>query len=363
MLVVPQLPIPPRSLAAATRPARLDQRGPITFGNRVVIYFIAVIILTGIMLITLRTVRPTLRGEQRGESHGRKRASWTPPAHGWVVQWGMESDFVLYSRRPCSHVPCIPGVFADERSGLRRIPRLLFATTRDYEPIQATIDNQLIQGCAKMNPEWQVRVYNDEDAHAFVRDEFPTRVASAYEQLSSNVERADFFRYLIVLRYGGVYVDMDIECRRPFDDVIGPRDLLVAGWEMGFSSFERAARSGYARQMQILQWTFAAAPGHPALSRIVDLITRGDDARDDLIAEEPHRDILNRTGPGVFTDSILRHALPNANDVVAKTWPVKILPMIAFGNKPGGRAGMPRNADGEIVVHHSKGSWKKHPNA
>ena len=58
--------------------------------------------------------------------------------------------------------------------------------------------------------------------------------------LPKNVERADFFRYMVILKHGGVYADMDTECRRPLRDVIQPQDTMVVGWENEFATLEIA---------------------------------------------------------------------------------------------------------------------------
>lgn len=72
-------------------------------------------------------------------------------------------------------------------------------------------------------------------------------------------------RYLIVLRYGGVYADVDTECGRPLDDFILASDSLVVGWEDEYATPELAVQFRFARQRQLEQWVFAAEPGHPAL--------------------------------------------------------------------------------------------------
>ena len=58
--------------------------------------------------------------------------------------------------------------------------------------------------------------------------------------LPKNVERADFFRYMVILKHGGVYADMDTECRRPLREVIQPHDSMVVGWENEFATLEIA---------------------------------------------------------------------------------------------------------------------------
>ena len=56
---------------------------------------------------------------------------------------------------------------------------------------------------------------------------------------------------------------------------------------------------------QVLQWAFAAAPGHPALREVCEHIARHEG---DLLSEDARQDVLERTGPGPWTDAVLRHA-------------------------------------------------------
>ena len=46
------------------------------------------------------------------------------------------------------------------------------------------------------------------------------------ERLRAPVERADILRLEILYRYGGVYVDGDLECLRPLDDVLDGEDFV-----------------------------------------------------------------------------------------------------------------------------------------
>lgn len=55
----------------------------------------------------------------------------------------------------------------------------------------------------------------------------------------------------------------------------------------------------------MLQWTFAGAPGHPALREICDHIARHTGI---AFSASTNVDTLERTGPGVWTDTVLKHA-------------------------------------------------------
>ena len=51
----------------------------------------------------------------------------------------------------------------------------------------------------------------------------------------------------MVLRYGGVYADIDTECRKPMNELIRPMDTMLVSWENEFSTAEEAARRTYVR--------------------------------------------------------------------------------------------------------------------
>jgi len=58
-------------------------------------------------------------------------------------------------------------------------------------------------------------------------------------------------RYMVVLRSGGVYADIDVECRKPLNSLIMPRDTLIVGWENEFSTAEEARNRKYVRKRQV----------------------------------------------------------------------------------------------------------------
>ena len=86
----------------------------------------------------------------------------------------------------------------------------------------------------------------------------------------------------------------------------------------------------FIRARQLQHRLFAAAPGHPALLETVQRIAATIDTRFSL---HPAIDALERTGPGVFTDVVLKHAQkhPPAMRHSANHWSIRLLPQKAFG--------------------------------
>jgi mannosyltransferase OCH1-like enzyme len=58
-------------------------------------------------------------------------------------------------------------------------------------------------------------MWNDEDIEAFVKKHFPQYYAM-WRAYPRHIMRVDLVRYMILYKYGGIYVDMDYEVFRDF---------------------------------------------------------------------------------------------------------------------------------------------------
>lgn len=138
------------------------------------------------------------------------------------------------------------------------IPRVVHQTAKSFDSLSADV-NALRQTWVRLNPGWEVKLWDDARCKDFVKQEFPEYFA-AYTGLAKNVERADFFRYLVVLRYGGVYADIDTECTQPLDEAIRSDDTLLVGWEGEEPSWERLMNRHFARYRQVRSFKLRGSP-------------------------------------------------------------------------------------------------------
>jgi hypothetical protein len=95
------------------------------------------------------------------------------------------------------------------------------------------------------HPDWEFRMWTEDNL-----PENPLR-PEVLERLRAPVERADILRLEIVYRHGGVYLDTDLECLRPLDDVLEDREFVGVCHKPG----------------RITNTAIAAVPGHPLLKR------------------------------------------------------------------------------------------------
>ncbi|GAA5826110.1 hypothetical protein JCM11251_007168 [Rhodosporidiobolus azoricus] len=134
------------------------------------------------------------------------------------------------------------------------------------------------------------------------KDPLPVRgVLAAWSRLvTPAVLRSDFWRYLVLAVEGGVYADTDVECLKPVES--WGEDVSWNGKRP--KSYVSPSLIWWPRPLQISQWTVAAARGHPVLLDVVRRIVEMA-----LLPEEEPKSVMERTGPGPFTDSLLSYVL------------------------------------------------------
>src|SRR5690606_25109495 len=162
-----------------------------------------------------------------------------------------------------------------------RIPRILHQTWKTAE-----VPGEWAGSAASWrthHPEWQHRLWTDEDNRAFVAEHYPA-LLEAYDAYPYAIMRADAVRYCLLHHFGGVYVDLDFECLRPIDELIATEHFVVAR--------EPAAQSAWLGTTSLVSNAFMAAPpGHPLLQAVLDELRQG--PREAVT----HVDVLEMTGP------------------------------------------------------------------
>lgn len=284
------------------------------------------------------------------------------------------------------------GTQKQNKKEIPKIPKLIHQTYKSNNVPEGA--KPMMRTWVDVNPGWTTNFYDDKACVEFVKLNFP-EYWNAYSSLPKDVERSDFFRYLVVLKHGGVYSDIDTESRVPLDSFIRKDDSLVVGWEGEFETDEMAYSRHFVRRRQVLNWAFAGAPGHPALREICDHIANNFET---TFSNNTNRDTLERTGPGPFTDVVLKYFWKysrakgvvdpevsgetgdrketkrvmeresensesesfdrEANPENSKPWRVRVLPKVSFGTHPSGEDGVSQSDKHVLIAHKFSGSWK-----
>ena len=172
----------------------------------------------------------------------------------------------------------------------------------------------LMASWTALNPGWVMRFYDDATCRQFVRAEFPEYYGRTSQCEGRGALR--FFRYLRRLTHRRRLRRHRPGCRRPLDEFLRTTDTLVVGWEE-FATDEMAYSRHFVQRRQVLNWVFAGAPKvTPRCAEICDHIARSVHR---VFTNNTNRDTLERTGPGAFTDVVMRQFWKHsrANDAIA----------------------------------------------
>jgi mannosyltransferase OCH1-like enzyme len=74
------------------------------------------------------------------------------------------------------------------------------------------------ESCKNMHPKYQIILWTDERVREFISTNYPHHLRN-FDSYPYDIQRVDAARYFILYHYGGIYLDLDIECRKPLDAI------------------------------------------------------------------------------------------------------------------------------------------------
>jgi len=141
-----------------------------------------------------------------------------------------------------------------------------------------------IYNMRKRNPSYDYRFYDDMMIEEFLKSEFEPEVFDIYKSINVGAAKGDFFRYNILYKKGGVYLDIDSLFLTKIDDIIRPDDSAVISLESNLDYY--------------VQYALFYEPGHPFLKRTIELML--ENLRTNKFPYNTHQ----MTGPTVYTEAI-----------------------------------------------------------
>jgi mannosyltransferase OCH1-like enzyme len=163
----------------------------------------------------------------------------------------------------------------------------------------------------RMNPLYKYYLYDDKEIDEFVNKYYEGEIADSYNKLNIIVAKVDFWRYLILYKYGGIYVDMDSSINKNLDKLIKENDQAIISVESHFNSY--------------VQWGLIFSKEHPILKKTIDLIV------ENIKNNSYPNDIHRMTGPTLYTKAI-NYVNKNIFNKIIDIKKIKRGTDITFGN-------------------------------
>jgi mannosyltransferase OCH1-like enzyme len=171
--------------------------------------------------------------------------------------------------------------------------------------------SKIISRNKKMCPGYNFVFYNDNDCENFIKDNFNERIYNAYKKINNvyGAMKADFFRYCVLYKIGGIYLDIKSVIKVPLNKIINKNDICVL-------DFLRTCGEPYRRFAPTYeQWLLIFAPKHPYLLEMINLMIYYIEIKYvpkiinyNLSTKEK---ILHVTGPDAFTKAVKNYIKKN----------------------------------------------------
>lgn len=144
--------------------------------------------------------------------------------------------------------------------------------------------SRLMDTWRKNNKGFRYRAFSEDEAIREIRKNLGERAVVCFSKCRIPAMKADFFRYVAVFLYGGVYVDADTECLRKIDEYLVPKNCSGV-------FFSRLPDGTIANDF------FAALKGSEILKRCIYACMKN-------IEEEAAGEVWHVTGPKVLNESV-----------------------------------------------------------
>tara|TARA_B100001093_G_scaffold380215_1_gene365610 strand:- start:14825 stop:15472 length:648 start_codon:yes stop_codon:yes gene_type:complete len=102
------------------------------------------------------------------------------------------------------------------------IPKVIYMCHKKTDDIKIYSKNW-----EKLNPDWKINLYDDKSCQDFLFREYGQLYLDIFNYIKDGPIKSDFWRLCILYKYGGLYIDADIEPILPLNKYIEDDDYFV----------------------------------------------------------------------------------------------------------------------------------------
>jgi mannosyltransferase OCH1-like enzyme len=193
-----------------------------------------------------------------------------------------------------------------------KIPNIIHQTFISAK-LPVEIKNIIISN-KKICPNCEFRFYDDNDCDIFIKNNFEEKIYKAYKSINDvyGAMKADFFRYCVLYKIGGIYLDIKSIIKMPIFKILNKDDTCVLDiprndlepWRTNSPTYE--------------QWLLIFSPNHPYLLEMINTIVNYIEIKYEpkisgILKLNSKQKILHITGPDSFTQVINKYIKNNDN--------------------------------------------------
>ena len=161
----------------------------------------------------------------------------------------------------------------------------------------------------EMNPDWNFFFYDISTMRDFVKENYPKRYLNAFDQINPDYGAAvsDYFRYLVIYKLGGVYLDNKAFTTMPLSEIVKPEDeMVVFSWRGNPRSLylTYGIHKEIRRGDEFQQWNIISVEGSRYIAAVIEAVTLNIENYSVFKHGTGYGGILRTTGPIAYTNAI-----------------------------------------------------------
>src|SRR5262245_688144 len=229
---------------------------------------------------------------------------------------------------------------------IEKIPRRIIQTERSRDlPLLA---KAVVTNLRLLNPTFEYLFFDDAQVEEFIDAEFP-EYRPVFDSFSKRIQRYDFFRYLVVYRFGGFYFDTYVLMASSLEDLLE----FSCVFPFEHLSIHNFLCNEYGMDWEVGNYGFGAAAGHPFLGAIIKNCVRAQQHPEwvePMMKSIPRIFrgeffVLDTTGPGLVSRTLAEYR--GARDQVKVLFPEDVRDPNSW------------YCFGAYGVHLQNGGWRK----
>ena len=181
------------------------------------------------------------------------------------------------------------------------IPKLIIQTWKDNNIPEKY--RGLLKKLRDNNREFNYMFYTDENIKTFMENHYPEYL-SVFNNFEYPIQKIDFFRYLVIYKFGGFYFDLDMDIDRSLDDLLENEVVFPKEWQQNGDPILQEQNMPFL----LGNYAFGAKAGNLFLKKIIDNIVSGRIPRE-KIPNKKDKIVFYTTGPVSVTQSLIDYLL------------------------------------------------------
>jgi len=146
----------------------------------------------------------------------------------------------------------------------------------------------------RLHPGWEYKLWDAESMENLVKTEFPW-FYEYYINYEYQIQRADVIRYLFLYKYGGIYVDIDILCKKSLEP------FITTELKSNLAFARSSHTGGYSN------WFIISSAGNSFWPLLWNSLIDAYNYENCWKCVGKHLKVMHTTGPSILNNTINKH--------------------------------------------------------